>query len=145
MKSIRLMSLMSAAAALAGCDALSNLLAPRDTTVRLINDGDARVTAQLYYIDQQDTPRDLLTAVGVHMEIVLEPGESRTIRRDCDKIQAIVIDDAKLSVVGDVGPTASSDVLRDGGAFDCGDTITFTFDHSAVLVDFDVSVAVDRN
>ena len=36
------------------------------------------------------------------------------------------------------------DVLRDGDDFSCGDTIVFTFDHSGILVDFDVTVSIDR-
>ena len=39
----------------------------------------------------------------------------------------------------------SIDVLRDGDDFRCGDTFVFTFDHSLVLVDFDVSVSVQGN
>ncbi|MCH7884473.1 MAG: hypothetical protein IIC01_04415, partial [Planctomycetes bacterium] len=53
-------------------------------------------------------------------------------------------DDADLLILGDIGPEANSDVLRDGDDFSCGDTIVFTFDHSGILVDFDVIVSVDR-
>jgi hypothetical protein len=47
-------------------------------------------------------------------------------------------------VAGESGPRASSQVLRDGTDFGCGDTIVFTCDHSAAIVDFDISVAVEK-
>jgi hypothetical protein len=47
-------------------------------------------------------------------------------------------------VVGEIGPETDTGVLRDGDDFGCGDRITFTFDHSAVIVDFDVTVDVSN-
>ena len=36
-----------------------------------------------------------------------------------------------------------TDVLRDGDEFGCGDTITFTFDHSDALFDFFITVEIE--
>ena len=128
-----------------GCGFVLDQVTPNTTTVRLVNDGDFDVHVELFIDDDQEIPRDLLTEVGTNLEFTLSPGEATSFSRDCDDLQAIVIDSADLDIVGDVGPSADTDVLRDGSDFGCGDTIRFAFDHSDVVVDFDISVAVDAN
>ncbi len=136
---------MFAAAFLAlvpGCDSLIGLVAPNTTSVRLVNNGDFAIEVVLYIDDRQEIPRALLTELGTRMAFRIAPGERTTFSRDCDDLQAVVIDDADLQVIGQVGPEADTGVLRDGDDFRCGDTVVFTFDHSLLLVDFDVSVSV---
>jgi len=128
--------------ALAGCVNLGDLL-PRTTTVRLVNDGDFDVEVTIAISDEQDIPEDLLTELGTELSFTLGPGEATSFSRNCDDLQAIIVEDAELKVIGQVGPHTSSTVLRDGSQFFCRDTITFTFTHSALIVDFDVSTAVD--
>lgn len=128
----------------AGCAFLDDLLGLNLTRVRLVNNGDFDVQAVLYFDDDQEIPRELLTEIGTRMEFTLAPSESASITRDCDALQAIVIDNAELMVIGQVGPEADTDVLRDGSDFGCGDTIILTFDHGPLLTDFDISVAVER-
>lgn len=128
----------------AGCAFLDDLLGLNLTRVRLVNNGDFDVQAVLYFDDDQEIPRELLTEIGTRMEFTLAPGESASITRDCDALQAIVIDNAELMVIGQVGPEADTDVLRDGSDFGCGDTIILTLDHGPLLTDFDISVAVER-
>ncbi len=130
--------------ACAGCGFLLDLGWPRETTVRLVNNSDFDVDVVLFYADNQNVPEDVLTSTGTRMEFTLVPGESTRFSRDCDRFQAVVIDHARLRVVNQAGPEADSDVLRDGSDFDCRDTIIFTFDHSDAIVDFDVSVAVEK-
>ena len=125
-----------------GCDSLIGLVAPNTTSVRLVNSGDFAIEVVLYIDDKQEIPRALLTELGTRLEFRIAPGERTTFSRECDDLQAIVIDDADLLVIGQVGPEANTDVLRDGDDFRCGDAIVFTFDHSLVLVDFDVTVFV---
>ncbi len=127
---------------LPGCGYLETLLQLNTTAVQLVNDSDFNVQVVLYYDDDQNLPRAVLTEVGTQLEFTLIPGESRTFTRSCDDLQAIVIDDADLMVVGQIGPETDSDVLRDGTDFGCGDTIRFTFAHSDILTDFDVAVSV---
>ncbi len=131
-----------ATAAPMGCPSLVGLLPSDRTTVELRNDGDFAVEVTLFTAENQEIPRSLLTELGTRSDLRVEPGESTSFSRDCDELQAIVIDDADLILIGDVGPDADTDVLRDGSDFGCGDTITFTFDHSAALLDFDVSVSI---
>lgn len=126
-----------------GCDALSALvdaLLPRVVTVELVNDGDFSVEGSLFYDDDQDTIEALLTQTGTERPFIVPAGGISSFSVRCDDLQAIILDDADLRVVGGVGPSASTDVLRDGSDFHCGDTIVFTFDHSALIVDFDVTV-----
>ena len=127
-----------------GCAFLANLLQPGETTVRLVNDGDFPVDVVLYFDDEQNTLRAALTEFGTRMEFTIAPGEAASFSRDCEELQAIVIDDADLMIVGQVGPETDTDVYRDGDDFGCGDTLVFTFDHSAIVVDFGVSFAVEE-
>jgi hypothetical protein len=128
--------------AISGCDALFDLIRPRIVTAQFVNNGDFTVDLTLYYSDIQDIPELLLTETGEKAEISIPAGATRVFSRDCDDVQAIIIDDADLRVIGGVGPETSTDVLRDGDDFSCGSRITFTFDHSEAIVDFDVTVSV---
>ena len=127
-----------------GCDALLGVLPPRVTSVRLVNNSDFSVSVVIFISDEQDIPEDLLTQedIGTRLDFTLLPGESTSFSRDCDDLQAIIIDDADLLVIGQIGPEARTDVFRDGSDFGCGDTISFTFDHSAFLTDFHISTSV---
>ncbi|MEP0845280.1 MAG: hypothetical protein HRF50_00505 [Phycisphaerae bacterium] len=136
--------LASVLASSAGCAFLDDLLGVNLTAVRLVNNGDFDVRAVLYFDDDQEIPREVLTEIGTRMEFTLAPGESASVIRDCDLIQAIVIDNAELMVIGQVGPETDTEVLRDGDDFGCGDTIVLTFDHGPLLTDFNISVAVER-
>jgi hypothetical protein len=126
----------------AGCDTISRILAPTTVSVSLVNNGDFEVQARLFMSDNQDVPEDLLTELGESRNDTIAAGDTTSFTRDCDDLQAIIVEHAELRVLGGLGPTTSSDVLRDGTDFGCGDRVTFTFDHSAVVVDFDVTVAV---
>ncbi len=134
-------ALMCLSAGLAGCDSLVGLLRPSETTIVLENAGDFDIAVVLFYGDDQNILEALLTEIGEEITLTLGAGEQATFSRDCDDLQAIIIDDADLLLIGQLGPEVKTDVLRDGNEFGCGDTITFTFDHSDALFDF--SIAVD--
>ncbi len=129
---------------LAGCEQLAAFFGPARTTVRLVNNADFDVEVVLFYGSEQLVPEDVLTATGTRVEVTLSPGEVTSFSRECENLQAIIVDDADLQVIGGGGPDARTEVQRDGTDFNCGDTITFTFDHSVVVVDFDVTVAVTQ-
>ncbi len=129
---------------LSGCDAVGDLVGPSTVRVRLVNNGQFDVEGTLFYGDQQDVPKIVLTEFGEELDFTVPFGGSDTFVRACDDLQAIFIEDADLLILGDIGPETSSDVLRDGDDFSCGDTIVFTFDHSGILLDFDVTVSIDR-
>ncbi len=129
----------------AGCDAINSigdLFDPPTTRVELRNNGDFAVNAVLYISDEQDIPRELLTEVGERIEVTIDPAETLMLSRDCDELQAIVVDEADLQVIGAVGPEADSEVLRDGDDFSCRDVIEFRFDHTSLILDFDVETNV---
>ena len=139
-KSLAVAVLVCLSAGLAGCDSLVGFLRERETTIVLANDSDFDVEVVLFYGDDQNILEALLTEIGEEMTLTLGAGEQITFSRDCDDLQAIIIDDADLLLVGQLGPEVKTDVLRDGNEFGCGDTITFTFEHSDAI--FDVSIAV---
>ncbi len=128
---------------LAGCDALVGFLRPNKTSVVLVNSSDFDVEVVLFYDDDQNILELLLTEIGEEMTLTLGPGEQSTFSRDCDDLQAIIIEDADLLLIGQIGPEVKTDVLRDGDEFGCGDTITFTFDHSDALFDFSITVEIE--
>jgi hypothetical protein len=143
----RPMKLISVAAGpllILGCGLAVDLVQPRLITVRLINNGDFPVDTVILTSDQRQIPRTLLRQVGSRVEHTVDPGQTISFTRDCEDLRAIMLDDADLRVVGAVGPSTSTGVLRYNDDFECRDTIAFTFDHSILLVDFDVTVDVFR-
>lgn len=118
---------------------LGSLTNNKSVTVELVNASpDFDVDVQLFYGDEQDTIESLLTNFGTEVEQIIGPGETYRFTRDCEDLQAIIIEDADLRVLSGLGPEDSTDVLRDGTDFSCGDTLVFTFDHSAAILDFAV-------
>lgn len=136
----RLLVIAGLASLASGCDALLGLVEPV-TTVRLINNSDFAVEGELFYDDEDDTIEELLEENGTRRAIVLAAGDQTSFSVSCDDLRAIIISDADLQIITGIGPSASTDVLREGDDFECGDVITFTFDHSAAIVDFDVDVS----
>ncbi len=122
------------------CGSLVGLLRPSETTIVLANDSDFDVEIVLFYDEDQNILELLLTEIGEEMRLTIGAGEQSTFSRDCDDLQAIIIDDADLLLIGQLGPEVKTDVLRDGNEFGCGDTITFTFDHSDAIFDFSITV-----
>lgn len=112
---------------------------PGQMTISLVNRGNFEVDATLYYDSDKDTPFFLLTRSGTRVEFSVDDGDTVTFFRDCNRVGVIVVSDARLRVLSGLGPRASSDVLRMGSDFECGDRIIFTFDHSDALADFRVS------
>lgn len=127
-----------------GCGALFNLLQPNTTEVRLVNDGDHTVDVTLYYGDDQETIEAVLTETGTKLEYNIEAGQSVSFNRNCGELQAIIIENAALDIIGEIGPEADTEVLRDGTDFNCGDRIVFTFTHSAAIIDFEINTAVQQ-
>jgi len=126
------------------CDgALSFFLGGAQTTiVRLVNNGDFPVVARVAISDEDDIPEALLEEDD-DLEFTIEAGGSRAFTRDCNDLRAVMVTHAELRVLGGVGPEADSGVLREGDDFSCGDAVTFRFDHSDVVVDFDVTTSVE--
>jgi len=141
-----LLVLLAICPVVSGCDALTEFFGADTVTVALVNNSSLGldVEVEIYISDQQEIPELLLTELGTKLEYTIEAGETVTFSRSCDDLQAIVVSNAELKIIGDIGPEASSDVLRDGDDFSCGDTIVFTFDHSILLVDFDVTATLDE-
>lgn len=133
-----------------GCDTaiadlIRNLLSPQNTSIVLVNNSDFAVEGRILIDDEQNTTEEIIEEIGTEISFSVAAGEMMTITRDCDLLQAMLLDDANLQVIGGAGPDARTEVLRDGSDFNCGDQIILTFDHSEVIVDFDVSVSIVSN
>ncbi|MGB2986057.1 MAG: hypothetical protein WBE26_09250 [Phycisphaerae bacterium] len=125
---------------LAGCDALSDILLPSTVMVSLVNESpDYDVEVTLFYHDEDDIPEIVLTEIGTERNYTIKPGETVSFTRDCDDLQAIIIEDAELQT-GLFRPDTHSGVLRIDENFECGQEIVFTFTHSDVLLDLDFGV-----
>jgi hypothetical protein len=126
-----------------GCGFLGNFIQPSTTTVRIINgNGDFPFEVELFYDDDQNILEALLIENGTERNFTIPPGESRSFTVDCDELQAVIINDANLSVIGEVGPSQQGDVLRDGDDFNCGDTIVYTLTGTLVPPEVEIAVSV---
>jgi hypothetical protein len=97
------------------------------------------VDGTLLYYDEQDIPELLLSELGTEFDFDLEPGDLATFSLDCDELQAVQIEDADMRLLFGIGPETSSEVLRDGDDFGCGNEIVFTF---TSFPEFDVNITV---
>jgi len=142
MKRFGVCALTLALLSVAGCDGLLDPLGPDIVTVKVVNDGDFAIVVEIYYASEQLIPEALLTSAGTQVVLTVQPGQTETFTRACDDLQAIIVNDADLQVLGGAGPETRGSVLRDGTNFNCRDTITFTFDHSFLLIDFAMTETV---
>ncbi len=124
-----------------GC---TDLLQPSQTTIELVNPGRYPVQVTLYLGQNQLSTWAVLATLGEEIERTVAAGETITITRKCDELQAAVIDDADVMIGGvDIGPSNNSDaVLRDGTDFGCGDRIRFTFDYPDVVLPTTLDIEV---
>ncbi len=130
------------AAAVATLSSGCGILSPSSVTVNLVNNGDFPVEVQIFVHDDQNVFQFLIEEVGEELNLTIPAGSTVTFTRDCDDLQAVMIADADLLVIGNLlSPEADTDVLRDGSDFSCGDTLTFTFTHP----DIPISLSIDFN
>lgn len=145
-RTLVLISLSTGAVALTGCGnlgAIADIIdSTRETRVVLRNQGDFPVEVSLFYDNDQDTIDGLIQETGTERQFTIDDGLVESFSLDCDDLQAIIIDKAELSIIGDIGPEESTSLLRDGSDFGCGDTVTFTFTHSDSLTDLMIDTNV---
>ena len=128
-----------AAAAIATLISGCGLLSPSSVTVNLVNNGNFPVEVQIFVHDDQNVFQFLMEEVGEELNLSVPAGSTVSFTRDCDDLQAIMIADADLLVVGNlISPEADTDVLRDGSDFSCGDTLTFTFTHPDIPISLSI-------
>ena len=130
---------VSLAGVISGCP-----LVPSETAIELVNSGSSEVEVTLYIGSSQYTTKDLLRLFGDEVEQTLRSGETITITRDCDDLQAVFIDNARANLLGGLGPEDESNLLLDGRDFGCGDRIRFTFSYTLVPPRLDIVVSYPR-
>lgn len=116
------------------------LLTPTSTTIELVNDTDFPVEIEMYLGESQETGEALLRSFGEEINQTIAAGETVTLTRDCDQLQAFFIDNAEVSIIGEIGPTEDTRIYRDGSDFGCGDTIRVRFSSPTLPVSLDITV-----
>lgn len=132
----------AAGAVLAMLSSGCGLLSPSSVTVNLVNNGDFAVEVQIFVHSDQNVLETLIDDVGEELNFSVPAGSTVTFARDCDDLQAIIIEDADLQILGGlITPDANTEVLRDGSDFGCGDTLTFTFTHPDLALSLNIAFA----
>lgn len=121
----------------AGCDSLEL----SQIIVVLENDADFPVTVDIYFSDQQGISKSQLISDGQNRSFTIDEGESEIFFLSCDEAMALLADAELQGPVG-IEPNDDTAVLRDSDDFNCLERITFTFEHSFILVDFNIAVNV---
>ena len=88
-----------AAAVLATLISGCGLVSPSSVTVDLVNNGDFVVEVQVFVHDDQNVLRSLIDNVGEELNFSVPAGATVTFTRDCDDLQAIIINDADLQIL----------------------------------------------
>lgn len=136
-----LLPLLSLAALLAGgCPFGSSL-----TTVALVNATAFPVEVRLYYGSNQNVLAAVLEETGTEVVETVPANSTVTFSRDCEDLQAIMIENADLRIVGGIGPSQNTRVYRDGSDFGCGDRLTFTFTTSNFLTELEINFSATGN
>ena len=138
MKRLACVVLLSALPLMGACD-LMRLIQGDVVFVNLINDGAYPVSVELRISGNQYELQGVLEEFGDEINYTVGPGEMVSFMKSCDDLQAIMVANAELSLAGEIGPSNSTDILRDGGDFGCGDIITYTFDHPALPTNLEIS------
>jgi hypothetical protein len=112
----------------------------RVVTVHYINDADGDVAVSLLAHGDDDMDEDDLEEDGREYNTLVPLGGEETLVFDCDRAGSIMIDRAKLFVVGDLGPSMGTDAFHIGEDYECGDTINFGFYNNPLLTDLYVDV-----
>lgn len=136
-----LLPFLSLAALLAGgCPFGSSL-----TTVALKNSTAFPVEVRVRYGANQNVLAEILEEAGTEVVQTVPANSTVTFSRDCEELQAIMIENADLQIIGGIGPSQNTGVYRDGSDFGCGDTLTFTFSTSNFLTELEINFAATGN
>lgn len=125
----------------AGCGLGLGFLLPSTVTITLVNEfSDFGIDGTLVIDNREALIKEDLVAFGNELVFSLGAGESFSFTAlDCSDVESLVLDRAALLVLGNIGPTTDSAILRLGTDFQCGDEIVFTF--SGSLVDLNVATS----
>lgn len=127
-----------------GCEALLGLIQSTTVTVTLVNQSSNFSVETAVIYDENELPREILVqdGFGIQRDDAIAAGASASFTLSCNDVESLLLEDADLQVLGGLGPDVEGDVLTQGDDFQCGDEIIYTFTHSAIIVDFNVTVDV---
>jgi len=136
-----LFGLLLASSLVSGCGQFGDLLGP-GTLVTLVNNGDFDVIATVAFSDDPNISESDLIDSGSEIELTIPANDTRSFRRGCLSMRAVMVENAELQVIGGFGPSTRSEVIREGQGnpqMICQGFLSFTFDHNDSTLDFDVT------
>lgn len=127
---------------MAGCELALDIILPTTVTITMVNTIDGfNIEGTIVYDNREALLKEDLVALGVDRVFNVAGGSSFSFAPlDCDDVESLVLDRAELQVIGDIGPSTDSEILRMGEEFECGDEIVFTF--TGNILDLNVSTSV---
>lgn len=125
----------------AGCDLALDFILPSTVTIRLVNGIAGFGIDGTLVMDNRDALiKEDLVAFGNDLPFSIGAGGSVSFTGiDCNDVESLVLDSAKLVLFGGFGPTTDSAILRLGTDFQCGEEIVFTFTGS--ILDLNVATS----
>ena len=126
---------------LAGCGFGLDIFMPSTVTITFVNEfTDFEIEGTIVFDNREAFLKEDLVGFGEDLSFVIDGGGSVSLAPlDCDDVESLVLDRAELLVIGNIGPSTDSEILRIGEDFECGDEIVFTFTGS--ILDLDVTTA----
>jgi hypothetical protein len=126
---------------LAGCGFGLDIFLPSTVTITFVNEfTDLSIEGTVVFDNREAFIKEDLVGFGEERSFSVDGGQSLSLTPlSCGEVESLVLDRAELLVVGNVGPSTDSEILRIGEDFDCGDEIVFTFTGS--ILDLNVSTA----
>lgn len=119
---------------------LFNFVRPNLVTIEYVNDAIADVDVVFRYLKDDDKDKNDLEDDGNRIDSLVPLGGVVQFELDCDRAGSLMIDYAKLKLLGDIGPTKDTDDYHRGDDYACGDIVTFTFSNSLDLTQLYIDV-----
>ena len=126
---------------IAGCGFGLDIFLPSTVTITFVNGiADFEIEGTVVFDNRQAFIKEDLVGFGEERSFVIDGGGSISLAPlNCSDVESLVLDRAELLVIGDIGPSTDSEILRIGEDFDCGNEIVFTFTGS--ILDLVVTTA----
>ncbi len=138
-KRIALLTPIGLILTLGGCGFGLDIFLPSTVTITFVNGiADFEIQGTVVFDNREAFIKEDLLGFGEERSFSVDGGRSFSLTPlDCGDVESLVLDRAELLVIGDLGPSTDSEILRIDEDFDCGDEIVFTF--TGNILDLNVS------
>lgn len=114
---------------------------PTTTTLRLVNRTDFTVNARLFTSPVNNVSGSELSLIGTQRDYTLGTAQVLVVPLPCEELRSFIVATAQLDTPA--LPTTSTGNIRSAGVYDCGDTITISFDHPPNFSSLHVGVEIE--